>query len=307
MSIVEIDLAENLKRPANTALNSRQDWIDVAHVLLPPYLRSTDLGPNGQDGEMPTSGTNPFARWFEGFVRPMTLGAPLLAGCSGNVNIRLKRGHHVDLGEWYRKHLTNGVDPEHPAAWNRIDRQMDQPIVECSILSYCLNIAKPYLWDPLSAETKSQLAAWMQHTCSKFTLNINNWNLFPIMIQLGLGKLGMPYSIDVVNDLLTEVERFYHGDGWYADGFYRQFDYYVPEAVYLLLFAAEWIDDGGLLRQKIHERAADFARDFELFFDSQGRNIFFGAAEHIDSLQALSGPHAPGRMFAMLIWDFAVG
>ena len=58
----------------------RQDWLRRAPRLLAPYLAAVERGVEGSDGDLPLSGARPFARWFEGLVRPMSLGAPLLAG-----------------------------------------------------------------------------------------------------------------------------------------------------------------------------------------------------------------------------------
>lgn len=258
-------------------LATRDDWIRVGQQLMAPWVRASEAGVDRYDGELPTSGARPFARWFEGLVRPMALGAPLLAATNGRVDLTLGEGRTVELGDWYRQQFTMGVgDPSGSNAWLVSTRNMDQTIVETALLTISLVVARRYLWDPLPSTTKAGLAAWMDRVSHQMTLNINNWNIFPIMTQLGLRQLGMPYDRAMVDGLLEQVERFYHADGWYADGFYRQFDYYVPEAIYMLLIAGLWIEDGGALREKVFGRAAEFARSFALFFDGQGRNICFG-------------------------------
>jgi hypothetical protein len=225
---------------------------------------------HGSDGDLPLSGARPFARWFEGLVRPMSLGAPMLAGAGGPVGLDLPDGRSIDLAAWYRDHLVAGAQ-----TWTCADRSMDQTIVETSLLTVCLNVARAQVWDPLPDRTKNQLAAWMNAVSHQLTLDINNWNMFPVITQLGLRRLGQPYDQALVDELLASVEKFYHADGWYADGYHRQFDYYVPEAIYLLIIAAHWSGTGEF-RDRIFARAALFARDYALFFDADGRNIGYG-------------------------------
>lgn len=257
------------------SLACREDWLAVGPRLLALYLPWVERGAEQADGEIPLSGARPFARWFEGLVRPMSLGAPLLAGAGGRLMLTKPDGQRVELGDWYRRQVTIGVDPEHPRRWVQSTRPMDQTIVETSMMTICLNAARPYLWDPLPAHVKTGLAKWMDKISHQLNNNINNWNIFPIVTQLGLRRLGMPHDQAQVDGLLEQMEKFYHADGWYADGYYRQFDYYVPEAIYQLIIAAAWSDDDAL-KKKIFDRAALFARDYALFFDGHGRNIFFG-------------------------------
>lgn len=270
------------------ALQRRADWFQLAPALLAPYLDAVERGVAGSDGDLPLSGARPFARWFEGLVRPLALGAPLLAGAGGPVPMARADGRTVDLATWYRDQLRAG-----PAAWVPAAHGMDQTIVETSLLTVCLNVARAQLWDPLPEETKRGLAGWMDTVSHQLTLDINNWNMFPVITQLGLRQLGRPYDAALVGELLASVEKFYHADGWYADGYYRQFDYYVPEAIYLLIIAAVWSGEREF-RDRIFTRAAAFAQDYALFFDAEGRNIGYGRSR--------SYKFSASFFFAMCAW-----
>ena len=269
-------------------LADRSDWFRLAPHLLAPYLMAVECGVGGADGDLPISGSRPFARWYESLVRPMSLGAPLLAGAGGPVWIELPDRRRVDLAAWYRAQLIEGA-----RSWTPAVRGMDQTIVETSLLTVCLNVARKQLWDPLPYEARQGLARWMDAVSHQLTVDINNWNLFPVITQLGLRHLGMPHDQDLVDELLASVEKFYHADGWYADGYYRQFDYYVPEAIYLLIIAAYW-DGPGEFRDRIFARAAAFARDYALFFDADGRNIGYGRSR--------SYKFSASFFFAMCAW-----
>lgn len=270
------------------ALNERSDWFRLGPPLLAPYLNAVERGVGASDGDLPLSGSRPFARWYESLVRPMSLGAPLLAGSDGPVWIDLPGGRRVELGAWYRAQLIEGARLWVPAA-----RGMDQTIVETSLLTICLHAARAQLWDPLPEDAKTGLARWMNAVSHQLTVDINNWDLFPIITQFGLRRLGMPYDQDLIDELLASVEKFYHDDGWYADGYYRQFDYYVPEAIYLLIIAAYW-DGPGEFRDRIFARAAAFARDYALYFDADGRNIGYGRSR--------SYKFSASFFFAMCAW-----
>jgi hypothetical protein len=274
-------------------LVDRSDWFRLGPHLLAPYLVGVERGVGGSDGDMPLSGARPFARWFEGLVRPMSLGAPMLAGAGGPVRIERADGKSIDLAAWYRAQIIDGMSDDPARRWPVATRPMDQTIVETSLLAVCLNVARTQLWDPLPETTKNELAGWMNAVSHQLTVDINNWNMFPIITQLGLRRLGMPHDTAIVDALLVSVEKFHHADGWYADGYYRQFDYYVPEAIYLLIIAAAWTGEGEF-RERVYRRAATFARDYALFFDADGRNIGYGRSR--------SYKFSASYFFAMCAW-----
>ena len=279
----KVALAETAKfsaeepSPSGYLMSTRQDWIRSGTRLMGPWIAASEQGVDCYDGDIPTSGARPFARWFEGLVRPLSLAAPLLVAVDGPVQIKISANRTVDLADWYRKQFEAGVDDfSLPCAWSVPTRSMDQVIVETSTLAINLVVSRRQLWDTLSPVTQKGLAHWLDTISHQLTKSINNWNLFPIVTQLALRELGMPYDKSMVEGLLQQVERFYHSDGWYADGYYRQFDYYVADSIYMLLLAAEWTGDGGELKRKIHGRAAEFAVGYEMLFDQRGRYIAYG-------------------------------
>ena len=263
-------------------LARRSDWIEAGKRLILPYIEAIETG-DSQD--MPVSTARPFAQWLELFVRPMTLGAGLVMTESPCL-LKLKNGKMIDLAAWYRDQITRGMLGQNRDRWSLAEKPMEQSIVETAFLAVCLVHSKSVIWDLLSDEVKQNLTAWMHATSLQMTTSINNWNLFPILTQLALKQLGMPWNEPYVRALLDETEKFYHGDGWYADGYYRQFDYYVPEEIYQLLVAAKWLGENSFT-QRIHHRAERFSRDFRLFFDSEGRNICFGRSRSYKSSASL--------------------
>ena len=186
-----------------------------------------------------------------------------------------RSGQGGELAAWYRQAFADGLNPQHPARWDRPTGSMHQALVESASLAFNLVLARRELWDPLPVELQDGLERWLRECVATFDRSINNWNLFVILIELALQQLGRPHNEANVTGLLAEVEKMYHGDGWYADGYYRQFDYYVPWAMQTyLLIAAKW--RGGEFQRTIHERAAQFAQDYAWYFDSEGRHIPYG-------------------------------
>lgn len=246
-----------MNRPVTSLGPRRQDWEEAALRLLRPVMR-------GQVWPGPASVASPFAMRYEALIRPIWFAGALLAG-----------GRNDEVAAWYREQIEHGLDPTHPRHWDANIVKMDQVIVEISMLAINLVLAREQLWDKLSATTRGRLDTWLALGLANFNCSVNNWNLFPTLIELARKQLGLSHNAAAVADLLADIEKMYRGDGWYADGFYRQFDYYVPWAIYpLLLIAAKW--EGGDFERRIHERAAQFARDYELYFDREGRYVPYG-------------------------------
>ena len=70
--------------------------------------------------------------------------------------------------------------------------------------------------------------------------NDNNWLFFPVMVGLGLDRVGVSHDHDADTARLDRLEEFDLGRGWYSDGPTVQRDYYIPFAMhyYGLIYAA---------------------------------------------------------------------
>lgn len=90
------------------------------------------------------------AAGMEGFARPLWGLASLAAG-----------GGEFDDWERYRTGLANGTDPDHPEYWGPAgDRS--QKHVELAPVGFALALAGERLWDPLDAEARSNLTAYLR-------------------------------------------------------------------------------------------------------------------------------------------------
>ncbi len=181
-----------------------------------------------------------------------------------------------DLQEHYVALLSRIYDPDDPIFVGYPDYPMDQRIVElaCELIALAENPGT--FWNHLPERCRQAVVEMAERGLDHFTLSINNWNLFAVVTQASLKKLGLPWDRPATESLLTEIDQMYKGEGWYSDGYYRQFDYYVPKEMHAFgLVAGEWLDIPEW-RDRSRERARLFAECFDGWFDHQGRHVPYG-------------------------------
>lgn len=201
---------------------------------------------------------------LEGFARPLWGLAPLAAG-----------GGAFEHWELYRQGLINGTDPDHPEYWGEVNAT-DQRMVELAAIGFTLKLLPHLVWDPLPQQAKDNLAAYLTHA-RRFDYADNNWKFFRILVDLGLDQCGVEFDRSLTETYLEELDGFYLGDGWYRDGNVRRIDHYIPFAMhfYGLIYARlAPADDPRVAIYK--ERASQFVRDIEHWFDEDGGALAFG-------------------------------
>ncbi|MFF4399686.1 DUF2264 domain-containing protein [Streptomyces sp. NPDC001480] len=197
---------------------------------------------------------------LESFARPLWGLAPLSAG-KGSVP-------HAEL--WSRG-LASGSDPGHPEYWGE-PGDRDQRIVEMAAIGFALAVAPEWFWDALTGPERDRLARWLLSALPCETAD-NNWHFFPVLIGLGLDRVGVAYDRELITARLDRLEAFWLGDGWYCDGPTERRDYYVPWAMHFYgLLYARLAGDGDRFR----ERAARFAHDFRHWFADDGAAVPYG-------------------------------
>lgn len=203
---------------------------------------------------------------MEGFSRVLWGLVPLWAG----------GGDFEGFSEIYRKGLTAGTDPESDEFWGGL-RNCDQKFVEMAAIAYGLLLAPDKLWEPLSEDAKSNLAAFLRGI-NDYEVSDNNWRYFPVLVNLALKSLSQPYDQEHIDFGLERLEAFYLGNGWYKDGKTEQRDYYIPFALhfYSLIYAKVCEKDDPQRCKLFKERAAEFAKEFIYWFDEKGRGLVYG-------------------------------
>jgi len=204
---------------------------------------------------------------LEGFARPLWGLVPLAAG-----------GGRYAHWEGVRRGLASGTHPGHPEFWGFATR--DQRMVEMAALGFGLAFAPEELWEPLPSAVRENLVRWLERINQHDPVH-NNWQLFRVMVNLGLERVGRYTAHEADRAALDRVDAWYHGDGWYRDGEGGHVDWYLPWAfhVYGLIYAAAH-DRFGLGRAErarhFRERARAFAAHHQHWFDAGGAALPYG-------------------------------
>ena len=203
---------------------------------------------------------------MEAFARPLWGLVPLWAG----------KGENREFEAIYLKGLISGTDPASPEYWGELT-DFDQRMVEMAVLGYGLMIAPEKIWEPLNQIQRENLSNWLNqmngHKCHP-----NNWELFAMMVNVGLKKVGAPYNQERIDYALGCLEDFYVGGGWYTDGKTSSKDYYISFAIhfYSLIYAKVMEEEDPERSALYQERAKVFAQDFIYWFADEGRALPFG-------------------------------
>ncbi len=203
---------------------------------------------------------------MEGFSRILWGLAPLWAG-----------GDDISgFSEIYIKGFSAGADWRSKEFWGAIHHN-DQKFVEFAAIAFAILIAPQKVWEPLSDEVKVRLVSYLSEI-NNHTVSDNNWQMFPVLVNLALKKVGAEYDKERIEFCLSRLEEFYLGGGWYKDGITEQRDYYVPFALhfYSLIYSKMCYDEDRERCELFRVRAAEFAKTFIYWFDCKGRALVYG-------------------------------
>ncbi|GAA1360676.1 DUF2264 domain-containing protein [Streptomyces beijiangensis] len=233
---------------------------------------------------------------LEAFARPLWGLAPLAAG-----------GGTFEHWEYWVRGLAAGTDPRHPEYWGEPGPH-GQRIVEMAAIGFALALAPEKLWDPLTGPERERVAHWLRSALDQPT-TANNWLFFPVLISLGLDRVGVPYDRETVRTRLDRLETFSLGDGWYADGPTERRDYYVPWSLhfYGLLYAALAGDRDPERAVRFRMRASLFARDFQHWFADDGSAVPYGRSLTYRFAQAAYWGALPYAGVEALPWGVVKG
>jgi hypothetical protein len=236
----------------------RAGWESAVRDLAAPATRAAALGPSHTPVMM--SNHDPLANWFEAVARPLWGLAPLAAG----------GGAAPAAWAELRAALAAAVDPAHrwyvgkPVA-------VDQKLVEAGAVGYALAIAPEQVWEPLTGGQRDHLARWLSAAYHGEVAD-TNWHFFPVLVGLGLNRVGVATDRSVSAAHLAAVAGFARAGGWYVDGPGGRVDYYNPFAFhsYGLLYAALTGDD------RFVAAAVEFAEQFACWFAADGSAVPYG-------------------------------
>lgn len=225
---------------------------------------------------------------LEELLRPLWGIAPLLKNKSYTVTVN---GEKCDLAAAMRKAILAGCDESSPVCFSRYAENLrtvvfsNQMITEFA--SYCLAIviAPEVLWDPYTKEEKQLIGEWIK----KWAVNAleNSWRnnhfWFPILSVIALEKMGIECGDvqSVIDDGFSVLDKMYISDGWYQDGEFGRFDYYLAWShhVYPLLWSylakdTQFYDEERAATYK--KRTVEFFDYYSHMFDADGSVPAFG-------------------------------
>ncbi|MFD7717296.1 DUF2264 domain-containing protein [Streptomyces sp. NPDC059814] len=276
--------------------DSRTELQEYARTLAEPLLPHFSPGRARLRLGVNTAIHDDPAAELEAFARPLWGLAPLAAG-----------GGHFAHWEYWVRGLAAGTDPGHPEYWGPPGPH-NQRIVEMAAIGFALALAPDRLWEPLTEPERARVAHWLT-TGMSCPVTDNNWLFFPVLIGLGLDRVGVPHDRERVTACLDRLETFARGDGWYSDGPTERRDYYVPWAMhfYGLLYAALAGHRDPERAVRFRMRAALFAQDFQHWFADDGAAVPYGRSLTYRFAQAAFWSALPYAGVEALPWGVVKG
>lgn len=203
--------------------------------------------------------------WVEGFLRPLFGLVPFLAG-----------GENTPLWDIYLEGIKNGTNPDSSEFWGHLEGK-EQKVVEMTTLGLALAMIPEKVWEPLTEIEKKHVEDWL-FEINRVPLAVNNWLFFPVIVNIGLKKVGASYDKEILEQALEKIEACYLSDGWYSDGPAYQRDYYVAFAMhfYGLIYAKLMEEEDPERAQKFRDRGRMFAKSFIYWFAAEGDALPYG-------------------------------
>ena len=195
------------------------------------------------------------------------------------------------LLEWWKTTLLEGCDDTKGTCFERGRKSMgdhffyNQSITEICCMLVFSYFAREQFWDRLTQQEKDLLAGkmlvWSEKALADSWQNNHLW--FPILSLVVLKRLGYPSVgyVENITQALGVLDGMYIGDGWYQDGAFGRFDYYVAWSLHLYPLwwsVLEEEDFPGFLerRAEYRQRTERFLPYFMHWFDANGANVLFG-------------------------------
>jgi hypothetical protein len=254
-----------VKIMSENPLRTRQQVKDLLGDMLSAVAPYTEEGKSGIDlGHSTTHYGKQIAK-MEALSRMLWGIFPLLAN-----------GDECENLSFYLTAIRNGTNPDHAEYWGEI-HDFDQRCVEMAAFGVGLALLDKRLLAYFSDTEQRNLIAWLNQG-KDATIPNNNWNYFPIMVQMGCKQAGLPWDREAVEARFALMEAYYLGDGWYSDGPGHPRDYYVSMAFhyYGLLYANHMADVDANRCAELRQRATQFAGDFITLFSAEGAAVPFG-------------------------------
>ncbi|MEX0321596.1 MAG: DUF2264 domain-containing protein [Puniceicoccaceae bacterium] len=211
---------------------------------------------------------------LEAYARPCLLAAFWLQSVPGEG----EQSKRDQVGDWFRKALVRGTDPESPHYWGP-NTNYHQNGVEIGLLACALLMAREYLWDKLSEEEQQQVGRFI--ATNRATGHVwNNHFYFAILALEFLREVGMDRPADAisVDKWFKELEGMYRGQGWFMDGMNQSYDHYNSYAFhfYGLLWSHLFGESNPERKKRWCSWATEFLEEYQYLFAASGEHPAFG-------------------------------
>ncbi|MGX7059829.1 DUF2264 domain-containing protein [Vagococcus humatus] len=172
--------------------------------------------------------------------------------------------------------IKEGTNPHSVNYWGDLT-DTNQLMVEMAPLSFFLIMHEEKVKEYYDYDTLTNLFNWLNQI-NNYQPCQNNWLFFRVLVNRCLNNLFFKNKDKEIKKDLEMIDSFYIGDGWYYDGHYSQKDYYISFAFHFYsLLDSVICKDKDPERSKLYkERAGEFAKNFQYWFDKEGRGLPFG-------------------------------
>jgi len=255
------------------------DWLRVAEEGLRPLSKL--MKPGKADlpilGKPSSHGSQ--ADRLESFSRPCLWAAHWLQATPTTFPATAPESlSRKTIADWFRQGLLLGTDPSSSEYWGPT-QDNHQHTVEMAALVLALEIAREFLWDPLSPKEKEQVARWFASVRGT-KLHPNNHLFFGVLTLSFLEKEGFGQKADApqISQWLDTLETMAIGNGWFRDGSNQTVDYYNAYAFhYYGLWWGRLFGQNDPTRTKRWQNfTREFLPDYAHFFAASGENVPFG-------------------------------
>lgn len=213
----------------------------------------------GQFGDWESSqGTN--ISWFEMFARS-AYGIMAYTSTVGD-NVYVQK---------FNATIHEAIKDERYVQWH----DGDQKAVELMPLMALLLVHRKLTWETYTLQEQSDLLKFFENI-NKIFIGEDNWQFFRIVVTRGINELGGNQDLKYIEDSWNIVDACYCGDGWYRDGKNGPKDYYVAFGYHYYSLLYRYLFPNDERCDIIKERALAFAKDYQYFFDTEGRMIVYG-------------------------------
>lgn len=221
--------------PAVSALESpRQEWLALLWKIAQPVLEHA--GNRSLKLSMPIR--VPRADRLDERMRVSHLEAcgRTLAGLAPWLVAQVPEGPEAELQKRARQlaqsMMVSITDPQSPDYLNF--KSDNQPLVDAAYLAQGILRAPQILWNGVPDEAKKNIVNALILT-RRIKPYFNNWLLFSAMIEAFLCRIGANYDSMRIDYALRQMDQWYVGDGFYADGPQFHLDYYNSYVIHPFL------------------------------------------------------------------------